>query len=264
MSCSTPALCVVTLHPSHLANTIATLGPTNGAAPTPDELQDLLSQCKLAAYENGLWVDWDQVKLVHYFPHVVSQRERPLIPAEFGKIERFLWQQYNKTPKAKKGKPSSREARHANYEEERESMKQLGLAVGTFCITVHRESGHQRSQAGIADDFLGGTVQQTVLQTTFRTSPAISCLSTFVSTLFAAIDSKAYKKYREAYVWMARDLPVLQNLDSGNPMQCFAGYYIVLNLQTLLHRDCMDPRNGWVAMAVFGDDEGGELHVPDL
>lgn len=143
-------------------------------------------------------------------------------------------------------------------------MKQLGLAVGTFRITVHRECGHQKSQASMADDFLGGTVQQTVMQTTFRTSPVISRLSAFVSTLFAAIDPKAYREYRDAYVQMARDLPVLQNLDSGNPMQCFAGYYLVLNLQTLLHRDCMDPRNGWVAMAVFGDYEGGELYLPDL
>ena len=98
-------------------------------------------------------------------------------------------------------------------------MKQSKLAVGTFRITVHRENGHQQSQASVANDFLGGTVQETLLQTTFRTSPAISRLSTLVSTLFAAIDPKAYQEYRKVYVRMTQDLPVIQTLDSGNPMQ---------------------------------------------
>jgi hypothetical protein len=252
------------VHNFSIANAIATLPRQNDKALDSDELQDLLSQCNLVPYENAMWLDSNRTKLIHYFPHIVSQRERPLILEEFETMERFLWRKYSEAPKAKKGRPGATEVRHANYEMERERMKELGLAVGTFRITVHQETGHQSSPAGFSDDFLGGTVEQTLLQTSFRSSPAISRLSAFISTLYAAIDPKSYRQYRDAYIQMTTDLPVLENLDQGNPMQCFAGYYLVLNLQTLLHRDCLDPRNGWVAMAVFGDYEGGELYLPDL
>ena len=43
------------------------------------------------------------------------------------------------------------------------------------------------------------------------------------------------------------------------PIQCFVGYYLLVNMLTMLHRDVLDPPDGWVAMVVLGDYEDGEL-----
>jgi hypothetical protein len=143
-------------------------------------------------------------------------------------------------------------------------LKNTGHTYGTFRFTVHHQRGYYKQDPGPSSDFLEGTVEQTVLQTNFRGSHAITKLSNLVSTLFATIDPKAYAQYRKVYLKTMEDYIGIKNLDSGNPMQCFLGYYCILNLDTALHRDVMDPRNGWVAMVVFGNYEGGELYLPDL
>jgi hypothetical protein len=47
-------------------------------------------------------------------------------------------------------------------------------------------------------------------------------------------------------------------------MQCFVGYYILINMVTGIHRDIKDLLRGWVAMVVFGEYEKGELGLPDV
>jgi hypothetical protein len=48
------------------------------------------------------------------------------------------------------------------------------------------------------------------------------------------------------------------------PIQCFLGYYILINILTTIHRDVKDPPDGWVAMVVLGKFTGGHLYIPDL
>src|SRR5204862_3266201 len=36
-------------------------------------MSDLFSQCTLANYENTVWFDVNGFKLVHYFPHLISE-----------------------------------------------------------------------------------------------------------------------------------------------------------------------------------------------
>lgn len=247
-----------------LQQAIHTLKSKNELSPPLPELQALSARCKLAENKNSLWLDRNRVKLVHYFPHFICETNCTAIIQQFQILERYILEHNLSAPKSKKGKPSASEKRHANFEEQCEKLKNTEHACGTFRMTVHHQQGHYTEAPGPSSDLFGGTCAETLMQTNFRCNPAIAKLSATVSKLFAAIDPQAYQRYREIYLKMVEKYPSILQLDNGNPMQCFVGYYVVLNLETLLHRDCMDPRNGWVAMAVFGCYEGGELYLPDI
>ena len=82
--------------------------------------------------------------------------------------------------------------------------------------------------------------------------------------MFAGIDSNAWKQYRQLYEGITgpNHFSTIRSLD--RPLQCFVGYYLVINLITTVHQDMKDPPDGWVAMVVFGDYEGGSLCFPDI
>ena len=155
--------------------------------------------------------------------------------------------------------PSPLEARTKSFKQWKQSH---GGPCGIYRFTIHQQRGHPNQEPNYAAQFFGCGAQHTAAALGFRTSPVIHRLSEFISTVFAGIDPPAWAKYRETYVRAQDDYPLLRSLDP--PLQCFVGYYLLVNVLTTIHRDVKDPPDGWVAMAVFGNYKNGELYLPDM
>ena len=55
-----------------------------------DEIHGLESQCRVVDRNNAVWYDADGVKLVHYFPHLFTERTaQPILKAFQGLIENY-------------------------------------------------------------------------------------------------------------------------------------------------------------------------------
>jgi hypothetical protein len=47
-------------------------------------------------------------------------------------------------------------------------------------------------------------------------------------------------------------------------IHCFVGFHLVINMLTTIHRDVMEPPDGWVGMLMFGNYKKGHLVISDL
>ena len=54
------------------------------------DLELLMNNCQLVEYENSLWMDVERVKLIHYFPHIVSQENRMVVVRSLRNWRNFL------------------------------------------------------------------------------------------------------------------------------------------------------------------------------
>jgi len=72
-------------------------------------------------------------------------------------------------------------------------------------------------------------------------------LSEYLSIVFASLDPTAWERYRQAYIKTANVFVSLQAYDRC-PIQCFVGYYLLINILTTIHWDTKDPPDGWVAI----------------
>jgi hypothetical protein len=99
----------------------------------------------------------------------------------------------------------------------------------------------------------------------FRASAAMTELSEYISMTFASIDPDSWERYRQAYI-KTSEHPRIRSLQvfDKSPIQCFIGYYLLINTLTTIHPDIKDPPDGWLAMVVLGRFTGGHLYFPDL
>lgn len=228
-----------------IENNIPTIDP-------PETLEELDSRCRLMDRKPSAWFDRDSVKLLHYFPNLFGRDNRNLLIQE---LKDLISKSPPRSPK--------NEQRHAHFEQHQQKMKKANLQCGVYRLTVHQPQGHRNETPAPSASLLAGSVKYTITLTNFRRSKALENLSFFVSQLFAAIDPEVYARYRIVYLNVIRTYSIISYLDP-NPLQCFVGYYILINMLTEIHIDVNDPPDGWVAMAVFGDHVGGELCLPDI
>jgi hypothetical protein len=217
-------------------------------------MSDLSSRCILANHENTVWYDMNGCKLVHYFPHLISESLSNNILNEF----RTLTTLY--PPHA----PGVQEttSRHQHYLDRKELL-QPNTSCGVYRFTIHHQLGHQFDPPTFSKHFFSNNATHTFAAISFRQSEPLRQLSEFISIVFAGIDAQSWDKYRTAYVQASELFIPLQVIDRC-PIQCFVGYYLLVNMLTTLHRDVLDPPDGWVAMIVLGNYENGELVLPDI
>ena len=128
---------------------------------------------------------------------------------------------------------------------------------------LEMKSRHHLDPPTFSSHFFSNNATRTFAAIGFRQSGPIQKLSEFISIVFAGIGASSWKKYRTAFIKASEIFTPLQVIDHY-PIQCFVGYYLLVNMLTTLHRDGLDPPDGWVAMIVLGNYEHGELCLPDI
>ena len=217
-------------------------------------MSDLFSQCTLANYENTVWFDVNGFKLVHYFPHLISESLSNDVLNAFHTLT-TLYPPHS---------PGAREmtSRHQHYLQRKESLPP-NTQSGVYRFTIYHQPGHKLDPPTFSKHFFSDRATHTFAAIGFRQSEPLRQLSELISIVFAGIDAKSWNEYRTAYVQASELFKPLQIIDHC-PIQCFVGYYLLVNMLTTLHRDVLDPPDGWVAMVVLGDYEDGELCLPDI
>jgi len=213
----------------------------------------LATKCVLATYKNTIWYDQDGVKLVQYFPSLLTRRS-PAILAEL----LTLIQAY--PPKC----PGTSEARHSQHEEWRKQFPS-DTPVGVLRLTIHHQCGHKYDDPSTSEDLLAGPGKYVAQSLNFLRSEAIMEMSEFLSIVFAGVDPPKWRAYRDVYNEVAShpNFSIL-NIWNPNKLQAFVGHYILINMLTTLHCDTNDLEDGWAVMIVLGVFKGGELVLPDL
>ena len=215
---------------------------------------NLQLQCQLAdTTMNAVWYDNEGCKLVHYFPHLISSNSQ----SEVVDVFKTLISLYPPN------KASMMEKRSSNWDEWSKEMGLAGNPCGVYRFIIHHMEGHPYDPPVFSTQFFTKTSRHTNAAIEFRQSDAITKLSEYISLVFAGIDPVAWKKYRTAYLKSTELFPILKTLDTSS-VQCYVGYYLLVNILTTCHQDLKDPPDGWVAMVAFGDYENGKLCIPDI
>jgi hypothetical protein len=229
-----------------------------------DETVALLEKkCQPAPYnKNAVWYDADGVKLVQYFPHLYTpEMLRPILD----ELDILL----SKFPPLE---PPEREKRSSKFKEWKDHLGD-GVPTGVIRLTYHHQVGHPHDPPGPSADFASRSGIRTIGAMNFRKSSVIRQLSDHISIIFASIDPKSWREYRDAYIRMSDMFPLLnecntdplaKSIKTGQHIHCFVGLHLLVNILTTIHRDVKDPPEGWVAMLVFGNFKRGNLCIPDL
>jgi hypothetical protein len=229
-----------------------------------DESVALLEKkCQLAPdHENAVWYDADGVKLIHYFPHLYTPEMLSPIIEE---LEKLL----TKFPPLV---PPAHEKRSTKFKEWKDYLGDE-VPTGVIRLTYQHQVGHPNEPPGPSADFASRSGVRTMGAMDFRKSSAIRGVSDYISVIFASIDPKSWREYRNAYIRMSEKFPLLkecntdplaQSIGKSQHMHCFVGLYLLVNILTTIHRDVKDPPEGWVAMLVLGNFRRGNLCIPDL
>ena len=153
-------------------------------------------------------------------------------------------------------------SRHQHHLERKELLPP-NTPCGVYRFTIHHQPGHHFDPPTFSRHFFSDSATHTFAAIGFHQSEPLRQLSEFISIVFAGIDAQSWDKYRTAYIQASKLFTPLQIIDRC-PIQCFVGYYLLVNMLTTLHRDVLDPPDGWVAMVVLGEYENGELCLPDI
>ena len=145
----------------------------------------------------------------------------------------------------------------------------LRRTTGIIRLAYRPALGNPTGPLFVSGDLLGGktaTTNESALN--FRRSDEIQHLLQHVSTLLKAVDLEQWRKYRTIYEFLRTHHPETMSLldkDDYDKVLCYSGIYVLVNMLTDIHRDLMDPKDGWVAMMVVGDcHSGGDLYLPDI
>jgi hypothetical protein len=250
------------------------------------ELDDI---CILAPSTNTTWYDRDGIPVLRYFPRMVSHRLSQQVRQELKSFIRIHplripnESRHNDTS-TDPSEPPRKKPRHRLQSAVdigpttsgtstrstitastviRDMLRDSPSPPGRINMTLYHAPGHWHEAPTFSADFIGQNVGRTNAALSFRRSDAMTRLCTFICGLFMAIDPTAYAKYRTNYVEASKQFPLLADIDKS-PINCFVGYYILVNVLTFLHCDTKEPPDGWVIMVVFGGHTGAELCVPDL
>ena len=108
-------------------------------------MSDLFSQCTLANYENTVWFDVNGFKLVHYFPHLISESSSNDVLNAFHTL----------TTLYPPNSPGAREltSRHQYYLERKESLPP-NTQSGVYRFTIYHQPGHKLDPPTFSKHFL--------------------------------------------------------------------------------------------------------------
>jgi hypothetical protein len=244
-------------HDFSLAEAKLHLSNTNNVDVSEHELESMKERCMLASGEvNAGWFDRDGVRLVQYFPHIISSELQTRLCSELCNLM---------TVCPPYPPPTDEHHRSGDYEAQRASLPD-DTPCGLLSFGFLHMQGHENECPQPSGTWFGSDVScaKSLAGLHFRQSTTVNDLSEFVSILFAATDPESWRKYRDAYLRFVNDhVPLLKAIDT-NGMQCFLTYCVLVNMSTGIHRDLKDPPDGWVAMVVFGEYTDGRLCLPDI
>ena len=133
-------------------------------------------------------------------------------------------------------------------------------AWGRYIFGLWHATGQTHLEPGLSADEVKTARRATAVQEWY---PAFAPVLQAIGRIFQEVDPWAYHVYRANYqYWAARWEFMKRQYVSSRC--CFLSTAILINQHVLPHRDGGDMVNGWVAMTVFGDFEGGYLCLPDL
>ena len=98
-------------------------------------------------------------------------------------------------------------SRHQYYLERKESLPP-NTQSGVYRFTIYHQPGHKLDPPTFSKHFFSDR-----------------------ATVFAGIDAKSWNEYRTAYVQASELFKPLQIIDRC-PIQCFVGYYLLVNMLT--------------------------------
>jgi hypothetical protein len=110
---------------------------------------------------------------------------------------------------------------------------------GFYYYGVHHEVDHYTEPPVLSIHWAAKTYRSTAAGETFRSSTALTKLSTELSLIFHALDKDCWIAYRKAYKNIAESIVKLQTVDRCR-IQAFMGVFVLVDLQTEPHVDLMD------------------------
>ena len=236
-----------------LAKTVDGLSTASGTNLSPlqqGEPQALAAtRCSLAVHQNSIWYDSDGLKLVQYFPRLLSRTAGPIL----SELETLV--------KAYTPHPPPQHSQQQQSEEEWLYNLPPENPSGFLRLTVHDNLA--KDQAACSDLLSRDTIRITAAN--FRRSTAISDMSQYLSILLAAIDPPSWRKYRDVYIKLAsqRECCFLRDWDPSN-IECFIDHTILVNMSTTIDRDWKNLPEGWICMVALGEFMEGGIVLPDL
>ncbi|ELR07922.1 hypothetical protein GMDG_08570 [Pseudogymnoascus destructans 20631-21] len=196
--------------------------------------------------------DKDPEQLLVYMRGGLSlpDRNKDLCRLMAGAIEQY-------TELAPPPKPSS-DKRH-EMEQARKAERE-GKKWGVYHLGLWHATGQTNSPPTICSDMRRtGNGFGATLALYKKMAP----LAQTIGRLFQEIDPRAYEQYRQNYLRECAATPELEVFKFSN-RSCWHCLAILINAQVGPHKDNHDVLDGWVAMACFGEFEGGELCLPAL
>jgi hypothetical protein len=139
-----------------------------------------------------------------------------------------------------------------------DKVKQYG-AWGVYHLGFWHAQGHTKDPANLSTDMLKTATRLAATDTFFQ---SIGPLVQTIGRLFQEIDPDAYQLYRNNYEAYSNSSS-LRHFTVSN-RSCFLCLGLLVNTRVSPHKDSNDVKDGWVAMACFGDFDGGELCLPAL
>lgn len=133
-------------------------------------------------------------------------------------------------------------------------------AYGVYHLGFWHAQGHTHVDANIASDMVRSATRHTATLTFYQ---EMGPIFQTIGRLFQEIDPCTYALYRRNYERACSTSSVFNNFRVSN-RGCFHCLALLVNTQVGPHKDGNDVKDGWVAMACFGDFEGGELCLPGI
>ncbi|ELR09271.1 hypothetical protein GMDG_03841 [Pseudogymnoascus destructans 20631-21] len=149
-------------------------------------------------------------------------------------------------------KPSS-DKRH-EMEQARKAERE-GKKWGVYHLGLWHATGQPNTPPTLCSDMCRTGVGFGATLALYKTTAP---LAQTIGRLFQEINPRAYEQYRQNYLREWAATPELEVFRFSN-RSCWHCLAILINAQVGPHKDNHDVLDGWVAMACFGEFEGGEL-----
>lgn len=229
------------------------LHPPSNKSWTPSTRAVAMASCSLVSQTNHQVIDSKDIKLIQYLPKFIKSDDYDDLLAAITAIQTTIppftppvkWKRFHQSTLP-------------NYK-----SSSISTNRGYYYYGVHHETGHYTEPPIISSHWGNISCRSTEAGETFRSSTAFTKLSEQLSLAFHALDPAKWRSYRHAYDIVVETKVKVRALDKCK-IQAFLGVFILVDLFTHPHYDLKDPPDGWTAMVVLGDFEGGELYLPDV